>query len=156
MRRSERPIEPVRKTRTVPIEPQRAFDLFTARIGTWWPLASHSIAEADAVDVRFEPRVGGRVIEVTKNGGEHPWADVIAWDPPHRFVVAWHPSVEPDAATILEVRFIPTEDGGTQVELEHREWEELGPSQGDAVRGGYESGWDSVLSVFEAAALASD
>ena len=151
MRLSDNPIEPVRKTRTVQLDPVDAFDLFTTRMGTWWPLAAFSIGEHNATAVRFEPRVGGRVIESTEDGTEYSWADVIAWDPPHRFVVAWHPSVEPDAATILEVRFRPTSSGGTEVELEHRGWEELGAGHGNTVRGGYQSGWDAVLEPFEKA-----
>ncbi len=111
-----------------PPRPWPGVDVFTAPMGTWWPLSSRSIAEHDAVDVRIEPRIGGRVVEVTDDGSEHPWADVIAWDPPHRVVLARHPSREPDAATILEIRFNPMRDGGTQVDLEHRGWEQLGSS----------------------------
>lgn len=151
MRLSDTPIEPVRKTRAVPLDPAEAFDLFTTRMGTWWPLAAYSIAEERATGVRFEGRVGGRVVELTDDGDEHAWADVIAWDPPHRFVLAWHPSRDPEAATILEVRFGPAPGGGTQVDLEHRGWEELGAERGAAVRAGYHSGWDEVLEPFEQA-----
>ena len=151
MRLSDNPIEPVRKTRTVQLDPVDAFDLFTTRMGTWWPLAAFSIGEDNATGVRFEPRVGGRVVELTEDGTEFSWADVIAWDPPNRFVLAWHPSVEPNATTILEVRFRPTSGGGTEVELEHRGWEEYGAEHGNAVRGGYQSGWDAVLEPFEKA-----
>ena len=61
MRLSPNPIEPVRKTRVVPLDPDEAFDLFTTRMGTWWPLLTHSIAETQATGVRFEQRIGGRV-----------------------------------------------------------------------------------------------
>ena len=89
-------------------------------------------------------------IERTADGGEQSWADVIAWDPPHRFVVAWHPDPEPEAASILEVRFTADTDG-TRIDLEHRGWEEFG-SEGPAIRAGYDTGWDAVLEPFEAAA----
>lgn len=151
MRMSDHPIEPVRKTRTIPLDPAEAFDLFTTRMGTWWPLAAFSIAERHATGVRFEPRVGGRVMELTEDGTEYSWADVIAWDPPHRFVLAWHPSVDPEVATILEVRFGLAPGGGTQVDLEHRCWEEFGDELGNEVRAGYQSGWDVVLDPFEKA-----
>jgi len=153
MRRSNDPIEPVRKTRTVPLDPHDTFDLFTTRMGTWWPLAGFSIAEHHATGIRFDPRVGGRVVELTADGTEHTWADVLAWDPPHRFVLSWHPSVEPDAATILEVRFTPAPGGGTEVELEHRGWEEFGAERGNAGRARYQNGWDVVLDSFERASL---
>jgi len=152
MRLSDDPIEPVRKTRTVPLDPPAAFDLFTTRMETWWPLPTHSIAGHDAIGVRFEGCVGGRVVELTRDGTEHSWADVVAWDPPYRFVVAWHPSVAPDAASILEVRFRPASGGGTELSLEHRGWEELGGEHGKAARARYQSGWDAVLQPFERSA----
>jgi hypothetical protein len=36
-------VEAVRKSVTVPATPGRAFELFTARFGEWWPLATHSV-----------------------------------------------------------------------------------------------------------------
>ena len=148
MRLASASIEPIRKTRTVALEVERAFELFTTDIGTWWPLRSHSIAEANACGVRFEGRVGGRVVELTQDGDEHEWADVIAWDPPHRFVLAWHPNPEPTAASVLEVRF-ESVDGGTRLNLEHRGWEEFGDDAGRELRAGYDPGWDAVLTPFE-------
>ena len=151
MRLSSNPIEPVTKSRSVPLDPDEAFELFTSRMGTWWPLLTHSIAEDQASTVRFEGHVGGRVVELAEDGSECEWADEIAWDPPHRLVLAWHPSVEPVAATIVEIRFKRLPDGGTQIELEHRGWEELGDEAGPATREGYETGWDTVLKPFEEA-----
>ena len=46
-------IEPVRKSVTVPARPQRAFELFTAHIHEWWPLATHSIGGEQAVGLVF-------------------------------------------------------------------------------------------------------
>ena len=151
MRLTTSPIRPVRKRRVVPVPAERAFALFTDGLATWWPLITHSIAEEDAVDVRFEPRVGGRVIEVARDGSECNWADVIAWDPPHRVALAWHPNPEPIAATVVDVRFTPV-DGGTQVDLEHRAFEELGVDGRPAARAGYDQGWEPVLDDFTAAA----
>ena len=144
MRRSESPIEPVRKSCEVALAPEAAFELFTTRMGEWWPLGSHSIAQVDATGVRFEGRVGGRVVELTRDGAEQSWADVIAWDPPHRFVLAWHPNLEPTAASTLEVRFVAAGDG-TRLDLEHRGWEEFGADEGRQLRDGYDPGWDHVL-----------
>lgn len=155
MRLANTAIEPVRKERTVPLPQSAAFELFTARMGTWWPLAGHSLSGDENSTVRFEEHVGGRVIEVTTEGDEHPWAEVIAWDPPHRFVLAWHPSPQPVAATILEVRFQPAPGGGTKVDLEHRGWEELGDESGPAARAQYMTGWDRVLAPFTSAASAA-
>lgn len=149
----------VRKTRTVPLAVEAAFDLFTRRIAEWWPVDTHAIG-ADSVgaagvtdtriDVRFDGRVGGRVTQILVDGTEHSWADVLAWDPPHRVVLSWHPRVAPTAASRVEVRFRPV-DGGTQVVLEHSGWEEFG-DRGAELRDGYAQGWDPVLDRFTAAA----
>lgn len=138
-------IPPVKKTCTVPLPAAAAFDLFTTRIRDWWPVGTHSISadETAVASVRFEGRVGGRVVEVTTDGREYSWADVLAWDPPSRFVLSWHPATEPLAASRLEVTFRPV-DGGTEVLLEHSAWEEFG-EQGDALRKDYDTGWDLVL-----------
>jgi DNA-binding transcriptional ArsR family regulator len=152
------PIPVVTKTRIVPIPVESAFRLFTEGLDTWWPLDGFSIgAEVGggrpAASVRFEGRVGGRVVEVSPEGTEYVWADVIAWQPPHRFVVAWHPTLTPTAASMLEVRFSPV-DAGTRLDLEHRGWEEFGDAAHE-VRGQYDPGWDTVLAPFEEAARRS-
>ena len=57
---------------------------------------------------------------------------MIAWEPPHRFVLAWQVrpdwKFEPDLAksSEVEVRFTPADDGTTLVELEHRGFERHG------------------------------
>jgi DNA-binding transcriptional ArsR family regulator/uncharacterized protein YndB with AHSA1/START domain len=147
-----RVIPPVVKTRTLPLSVERAFALFTEGMETWWPLGSHSITADEGGDVvgvtlRFEGKVGGRVVEVAADGTECAWADVMAWQPPHRLVLSWHPNREPKAATVLEVRFTPHPEG-SEIHLEHRGWEELG-ERGSSVREGYDSGWDVVLGRFE-------
>ena len=147
MQATGKKIPPVIKTRVVPIPIDQAFELFTRRIGEWWPVATHSILGTEVADVRFEERVGGRVVELANDATEHPWAEVLAWDPPHRFVLSWHPNPEPVAASILEVRFAPA-SGGTEVSLEHRGWEEFGDT-GEVIREEYQSGWDVVLRPFE-------
>jgi DNA-binding transcriptional ArsR family regulator len=148
-------LAPVRKTRTVPLAVEVAFDLFTRRIAEWWPVDTHAIGagsgdDGDVTDVRFEGRVGGRVTQVLVDGTEHSWADVLAWDPPNRVVLSWHPRIAPTAASRVEVRFRPV-DAGTQVVLEHTGWEEFG-ELGTELRDGYAEGWDPVLDRFIAAA----
>ncbi|MGH3372189.1 MAG: hypothetical protein ACRDPR_19560 [Nocardioidaceae bacterium] len=52
-------IEAVRREITVKASPERAFEVFTAGLNTWWP-ASHHVSENPLEDV-IEPRSGGRV-----------------------------------------------------------------------------------------------
>lgn len=145
------PIEPVRKERQLSLPPHEAFRLFTAEMGTWWPLATHSIGGDQAVGVRFEEREGGRVVELTNSGVEYAWADVLAWDPPRRLVLSWHPTVEIVAASTIEVAFEAV-GGDTLMRLEHRDWEAFGEGLGAELRAGYDPGWDVVLAPFEARA----
>ena len=148
MTTNEAPIEPIRKTRRVSLAPAAAFDLFTSRMLEWWPVANHSIAGEDVVELRFEGRVGGQLIEVARDGTEHAWADVLAWEPPYRLSLSWHPTPEPTAASIVEVRFTP-DGGGSLLELDHRGWEAFGRDAGTRLHANYEPGWDGVLGAYE-------
>ena len=139
-------IEPVRHSIVVDCPVEEAFRVFTAEMTSWWPLRTHSIGHERVERLVFEERAGGEVYEVAGDGTRAHWADVLAWEPPRRFVLDWR--VNPDeGATELEVRFAG-EDGGTRVELEHRGWERRG-ARGEVARGSYAGGWVTVLGRFE-------
>ncbi len=74
-------------------------------------------------DAIIEPRAGGRWFERGEDGSECQWGRVLAWEPPHRLVLAWKLNAQwkfdETFVTEVELRFI-AEDGGTRVELEHR------------------------------------
>jgi uncharacterized protein YndB with AHSA1/START domain len=136
----------IRHSVDVPLRPERAFALFTERASTWWPFATHSVAGDAAEEAIFEPRVGGRVYERVRDGSEHDWGQITAWDPPSRFALSW--TLDPSCAgTEVEVRFTGT-DNGTHVELEHRGWRDAAPELIE----GYGSGWEHVLRTFAARA----
>jgi uncharacterized protein YndB with AHSA1/START domain len=147
-------IEPIRAGVVVRADPARAFDVFTRRLDTWWPLQTHSRAAdqfegVEAERVEFQGRVGGLVLEHLSDGQVLPWGEVVVWEPPTRFVLAWKPNASPLPATELEVRFTPEGDG-TLVELEHRGWERLGEVAKQA-RASYGTGWAVSLGLFEQA-----
>jgi uncharacterized protein YndB with AHSA1/START domain len=144
-------IAPVRSSVSVPLVPERAFRLFTEEMGSWWPLDSHSINGSEATGVKVEPRVGGRVFETPPGDGEAEWGRVTAWEPPRLFAMTWHPGFEAERATLVEVTFSGTAEGGTLVELVHGGWEALGEGA-TAARTGYEQGWPIVLGRFADAA----
>lgn len=137
----------IRKAITVPVPPAEAFEAFTGRIGSWWPLATHSLGGERAATVVIEGRVDGRVYELT-DGEERDWGRVLAWEPPHRLVLEWHVNRDRPAPTEVEVRF-SAEGDGTRVELEHRAWERLGEQASEASEG-YRGGWDVVLGRYVA------
>ena len=138
---------PVRKRVVVDRPVDDAFRLFTEGIAGWWPLEEHALGAGDenyAESVVFEPREGGRVYERRADGTLNYWAEIVAWEPPARFVLAWQPNPDAPAATEVEVVFTPEGEGRTVVELEHRGWERLG-ERSELARTEYESGWDNIL-----------
>jgi uncharacterized protein YndB with AHSA1/START domain len=143
-------MEPITRTVTVRTPVHRAFEVFTARMGTWWPLETHSIAvdqglEQRAKSLRVEGREGGRIEEVLEDGSTRAWGAIEVWEPPSRVVYRWKPNDLPTPPTEVEVRF--TSDGdGTRVDVEHRGWEGLGEAA-EQIHPLYssESGWSMVL-----------
>ena len=78
---------PVKKSLVVKATPERAFAVFTADIGRWWP-PSHHIGGAPFKTAVLEPWVGGRWYEVGDDGSECQWGHVLAWHTPRRLVIA--------------------------------------------------------------------
>jgi uncharacterized protein YndB with AHSA1/START domain len=139
-------LEPVRKSIVVRCGVEAAFDLFTARIGTWWPLRDYSVSQERVRTCAFEGRVGGHVYEVDADGERCTWGTVRAWEPPRRVVFSWHPGRAADTAQEVEVRFVP-EGSGARVLIEHRGWDVLGP-EAEPTRRGYDQGWEGVLARY--------
>lgn len=143
-------LAPVVKSVTVEASVERAFTVFTREVGSWWPTETHSLHPGEVERVVWEEAEGGAVYEIAANGERAQWATVLAWEPPHRLVIAWQ--VNPDRlGTEVEVRFIE-EGGRTRVDLEHRGWESL-EIEGAEMRAGYDTGWDHVLGRFVAGAI---
>jgi uncharacterized protein YndB with AHSA1/START domain len=149
---SQMQLAPVVNAVTVNAPLERAFEVFTGDVGSWWPLDRYAVAVDDendqvtAVDSIIEPRAGGRWYEVRSDSSEADWGEVLVFEAPHRLVATWHPGRSADQATEIEVRFTPEGDA-TRVELTHRGWERLGDRAADA-RQGYEGGWAGVLANY--------
>ncbi|MCQ3939298.1 MAG: hypothetical protein DPW18_19975 [Chloroflexi bacterium] len=140
-------MEAVRKQLKVGLPPEQAFRLFTEGIGKWWPLRTHSVGLEDAQTCYFEGWVGGRIMEVLRDGSESEWGKVLVWKPFETVTFQWYPGRTPDTAQEVKVTFHEREEGGTLVELVHTGWETLGDRAGDT-RAGYDSGWDFVLAKY--------
>jgi uncharacterized protein YndB with AHSA1/START domain len=140
-------IAPVVRSIDVDAPVEDAFRVFTDEFGSWWPTQSYSIGIEEVQSASIEPRVGGRVYERWHDGSEFAWGEVLAFEPPHRLVLAWHPSRDPDhPVTEIEVTFEPA-GNGTRVVLEHRGWEAYGDRSAE-VREQYETGWPVVLAGY--------
>ena len=146
---------PVRRTLTVKASPEKAFEVFTAGFGRWWP-ASHHTGAAAFKTAAIEPFVGGRWFETGDDGSETDWGKVLAWEPPTRLVLAWQLNsafrFDPDLITEVEVQFI-AEGATTRVEFEHRLLERFG-ERAAAQRESIDSpgGWAAIREQFVAAA----
>jgi uncharacterized protein YndB with AHSA1/START domain len=129
----------------------RAFAVFTEGFGSWWP-ATHHLGDAELADAIIEPRAGGRWYERNADGSECDWGHVIAWEPPHRVLLAWQLDADwrydPDLITEVDVRFEADGDG-TRVTFEHRHLERMG-DRSEEVRGAIDSpeGWRGILASY--------
>jgi uncharacterized protein YndB with AHSA1/START domain len=144
-------LAPLHKSVRVPQQPAEAFRLFTAELGAWWPLATHSVGGDRALGVELEPAVGGRIVETYGAGDpqEAVWGTVLAWEPPSLVRFTWHPGTPVAEATEVEVRFTAV-DEGTLVELVHQGWDRR--PQGAELRARYGPGWELVLGCLASAA----
>jgi uncharacterized protein YndB with AHSA1/START domain len=140
-----------------PIE--RAFEVFTTGMPTWWP-PDHHLIQGELAEMVFEPRVGGGIIDRATDGSECRWARILVYEPPHQVVFSWDIStkwqIETDLAKTSEVAVTFTAQGPdrTLVELEHRHLDRHGEGwegMRDAV--GSPGGWN--LDRYAEAARAS-
>lgn len=115
-------------TSQVDVPPGRAFDLFTREVDAWWrtgPRYRHGGTRQGVM--RFEPGVGGRLVEVYDEAGDDLFeiGRVLAWEPGRRLVFEWRGNqFLPGELTEVEIRFEAWE-GGTRITLEHRGWDAI-------------------------------
>ena len=146
-------IEPLRLSFTVRCPAAQAFEVWTRRIGQWWPL-DHTVSGARGLEVVLEGQPGGRIFERTPSGIEHDWGVITRWEPPRRLGYTWHLRQDRADATQVEITFADQGDGTTRVEIEHHGWERLG-AQGPGRRDATAAGWHGLLPHFLALAEAA-
>ena len=119
----------------VAVDPATAFEVFTAEVDAWWKRGPRYRYGPDrSGSMRFEPGVGGRLLEEYDAGDAFEVGRILVWDPPGRLV--WEGmgrEREPGKRTEIEVRF-ERADRGTRVTVEHRGWDRV--PLDDAVRHG--------------------
>lgn len=152
-------VAPVRKQLVVDATAQRAFDVFTAQLASWWPYDSHKLGSVAAETVVMEPGVGGRLLERGVDGSECLWGHVRVWEPPARVVFSWEINADwrydPNIDVEVEVRFVAESPARTRVELEHRNLEAYG-ERAQELRQALDSdgGWGVLLARFADAVTA--
>lgn len=150
----------VRKVVRVEAPQDVAWRVFTAQMGSWWPLAMYKIGSAKAIDAVIEPRVGGRWYERGEDGSTCNWGRVLTWEPHSRLVLTWDVTADwrydPNLQTEIEVRFIPDGNSRTRVEFEHRRLERYGDRRDEMRTIFDETGdWGRLLAAFAQTAAAS-
>ena len=156
------PATTVHKSITVDAPPERAFEVFTAGMESWWP-PDHHILDAPLAEMVFEPRVGGHIYDRGTDGSECRWSRVLAYEPPTRVVFSWDINLQwkietdPARTSEIEIVFTPEGDGRTRVDLEHRHldrhgdgWENMRGAV--ASPGGWGRGLDRFAEALQAAA----
>jgi uncharacterized protein YciI len=134
-------VPPIRREILVDADPQTAFEVFTARIGRWWPVAEHSVYGAGGT-VAFDD---GQIIEHAADGATSVWGTVTRWEPPKVLAFSWYPGKSPDRASHVEITFAAVADQ-TLVTLEHTGWEVFADPA--AARAEYGQGWPAVLDCY--------
>lgn len=147
--------EPViRKTLHVEVPIEKAFQVFTERMGKWWP-QSHHVGGTLFKDILIDPREGGRWYEINAEGAECIWGKVVTWEPPKKVVLSWH--LQPDwsfdgsmaKASEVALEFVAEGPETTRVEFEHRHLERHGAGwQKMREQVGAEGGWPMILDLF--------
>ena len=147
----------VRTSIVVEAPVERAFDVFTQQMPSWWH-PDHHILRGELAEMVFEPRVGGGIYDRGVDGSECRWARVLAYEPPSRVVFSWDIDLEwkietdRDKTSEVEVRFRAEGPERTRVELEHRNLDRHGAGwerMRDAVVS--PGGWGAGLQRFASA-----
>ena len=81
-----------------------AFDVWTSKIGTWWP-RDHTVS-GDRVDIVLESRRRGSDLRAHRRRQRHEWGEVTVWEPPRRLSYLWHIGRDRGTATEVEITFI--------------------------------------------------
>jgi uncharacterized protein YndB with AHSA1/START domain len=144
----------VRTEVTVKASQERAFKVFTEEMASWWH-PDHHLIQGELQTMVVEPREGGRIYDLAKDGSECSWARVLAYDPPSRFAFSWNISprweIETDLekTSEIEVTFTPEDDQTTRVTLEHKHLDRHGEGwEGERDAVGSPGGWPDGLRRF--------
>ena len=135
-------VPPIRREILVDADPAAAFEVFTAGLGRWWPLAELSVYGQGAT-VAF---ADGQIVERSADGEAAVWGTVTRWEPPVAVAFTWHPGQPAERASHVEVTFAAAA-AQTRVRVEHTGWDAFGDPA--AARAEYDHGWPLVLDRYQ-------
>jgi uncharacterized protein YndB with AHSA1/START domain len=135
-------------TTLVAADPATAFEVFTTEVNLWWkagPRFRPSIKGPGSL--RFEPGIGGRLLETYDDGSSFEFGRVTTWQPGARLVCELIArTFRPGESTEVDVRF-ETEGDRTRVTVEHRGWDRF-PADHAVKNGLPESAFNDVMGVW--------
>jgi len=135
------------KSVLVLLSPVAAFELFTQRIGEWWPPDRRHTQDPQSEIFLL---ASGRFYERARDGREVELGKVRTWESPRLIVLDFFVATGPANPTEVEIAFT-AEPGGTRVTVIHRpkpESENLWSARAPR----YQQSWDVVLAALAHAA----
>jgi uncharacterized protein YndB with AHSA1/START domain len=135
------------KSVMLPLTPLAAFELFTQKIGVWWPADRRHTQDPTSEIFLLQ---SGRFYERARDGHEVELGHVRSWELPSRILLDFFIATGPEKPTEVEITFA-AQEGGTRVTVTHRPkpdseslWTERAPR--------YERSWNVVLTALSRAA----
>jgi uncharacterized protein YndB with AHSA1/START domain len=135
------------KSVVLPLAPVAAFELFTRKVGEWWPADRRHTQDPKSEIFLLQD---GRFYERARDGQEVELGRVRSWELPNRILLDFFIATGPEKPTEVEITFA-AQEGGTRVTVTHRPkpdsedlWAERAPR--------YERSWDVVLAALLQAA----
>ena len=135
------------KSVMLPLPPPAAFELFTRKIGEWWPPDRRHTQDPTSEIFLLQ---SGRFYERAQDGQEVELRYVRSWERPSRILFDFFIATGPEKPTEVEITFA-ADEGGTRVTVTHRPkpssealWTERAPR--------YTRSWDVVLAGLSQAA----
>ncbi len=147
--------ESVIATTIVATDPATAFEVFTAEVNAWWKQGPRFRPSVHGPGVlRFEPGVGGRLLETYDDQSSFEFGRVKVWEPGECLVFEMiGRDFGPGESTEVEIRFEAAGEN-TRVTVEHRGWDRF-PDDHPARHGLGEPAFSDVMSVWWADLLVS-
>lgn len=145
-------LEPLVHSVEVTCSQAEAFDLWTAKPSTWWPMKDHTRFGSDTSAVVIEPGVKGRLYEQNNSGSQRDWGRISVWNPPANLAFTWHIYGDASEATDVEVSFERLDSKRTRVQIVHSGWERL-TGRVVELRIGNKTGWTDLLAAFSTAII---
>lgn len=135
------------KSVVLPLSPLAAFELFTQKIGEWWPADRRHTQDSTSEIFLLQ---SGRFYERARDGHEVELGHVRSWELPSRILLDFFIATSPERPTEVEIVFA-AQQGGTRLTVTHRPkpsseslWTERAPR--------YARSWDLVLAAVSSAA----